>query len=739
MLLPIATRKVPADRVSAKLVRSVSNTSPGPASHMLNRRPDPADKPGCVNASRIRVAAGRIAATSCLALLLAPGAGPAADSGDVAAVAMTGDGWRAENVEFRFADLTRTGLTAELRVARFVLSEPRLELRDIRIECPGFTLSWREAHCPDARVRVKNSPLDLGDFRATFTHRFDTSETRVDARRVKAAGGTLNIGTRLRPSGWQANVLAEGLTPAALGKLAVAFTDLPEIPQLLGQINAQVTAAGSATSGTTKARISFLDISGGNDAGTAASEKLNASLSLEASRSDSGWRAELGVESSSGQLYVHPLFVDFAEYPLSGTVELTETTPLNWLVKYQVQQAGIGRADGVAEVGDGAWRKPGLLELNIPEASLPGAYLVYLQPLLVGTAADSLESVGSVRGRLRLRSGALQSLQLELDDLHIDDTRNRFALYGIDGSVNWEAQGTTQSRVSWQGGYGYRIGFGAAALAFAASGNHLQLASPAKIPVLDGALLINEFAIHNFGQPDVSLNFDGDIEPIGMRALTRALGWPPFSGSVSGSIPRMRYTGDAVTVDGILSARVFDGTVTVEKLRLSDPLGVLPELQAGIRLRRLDLASLTSAFSFGVIEGRLDGEISDMRMLGFSPVRFDAQLYTTPGDKSRRRISQQAIENISDLGGAGAGAVLSRGMLRFFESFAYDVIGWSCVLEDEVCRMDGVAPAPGTGYYIVRGKGLPRINVIGFSRRVSWPLLVEKLREISAGNTPEIR
>lgn len=224
-----------------------------------------------------------------------------------------------------------------------------------------------------------------------------------------------------------------------------------------------------------------------------------------------------------------------------------------------------------------------------------------------------------------------------------------------------------------------------------------------------------------------------------MRALTRALGWPPFPGSVSGSIPRMRYSEGAVTVDGALSARVFDGTVTVEKLRLSEPLGVLPELQANVSLRRLDLAALTSAFSFGNIEGRLDGDISDLRMLGFSPVRFKARLYSSPGDKSRHRISQQAIENISDLGGAGAGAVLSRGMLRFFESFAYDVIGWSCVLEDEVCRMDGVAPVPGTGYYIVRGKGLPRINVIGFSRRVSWPLLVEKLREVSAGNMPEIR
>jgi hypothetical protein len=43
-------------------------------------------------------------------------------------------------------------------------------------------------------------------------------------------------------------------------------------------------------------------------------------------------------------------------------------------------------------------------------------------------------------------------------------------------------------------------------------------------------------------------------------------------------------------------------------------------------------------------------------------------------------------------------------------------------MRDQVCAMDGIA-AKGKGYYILRGKGLPRIDVIGFERSVSWPAL----------------
>jgi hypothetical protein len=66
--------------------------------------------------------------------------------------------------------------------------------------------------------------------------------------------------------------------------------------------------------------------------------------------------------------------------------------------------------------------------------------------------------------------------------------------------------------------------------------------------------------------------------------------------------------------------------------------------------------------------------------------------------------------------------------LSLFEDFAYDEIGLSCRLRDGVCDMDGVGKAE-TGYYIVRGRGLPRVDVIGYNRRVAWEVLIGRLRD----------
>jgi hypothetical protein len=114
------------------------------------------------------------------------------------------------------------------------------------------------------------------------------------------------------------------------------------------------------------------------------------------------------------------------------------------------------------------------------------------------------------------------------------------------------------------------------------------------------------------------------------------------------------------------------------------------------------------------------------------PEAFDASFFTPPGDRSRHRISQRAVTNLSSIGGGSSGSVaaaLQGGFLRFFDEFRYDRLGLSCRLANDVCVMGGVLPAPG-GYYIVKGAGLPRINVIGSQNRVAWTTLVRQLGSI---------
>ena len=84
-------------------------------------------------------------------------------------------------------------------------------------------------------------------------------------------------------------------------------------------------------------------------------------------------------------------------------------------------------------------------------------------------------------------------------------------------------------------------------------------------------------------------------------------------------------------------------------------------------------------------------------------------------------------------------AALSSGFLRFFDDFNYERLGISCRLENDVCAMDGIAPAPNGGYYLVKGKGLPRIDVIGSSHRVDWPRLLERLVAATKGQGPVVQ
>ncbi|MDO7667638.1 MAG: hypothetical protein MUQ39_04530, partial [Pseudomonadota bacterium] len=210
---------------------------------------------------------------------------------------------------------------------------------------------------------------------------------------------------------------------------------------------------------------------------------------------------------------------------------------------------------------------------------------------------------------------------------------------------------------------------------------------------------------------------------ISMESLSAALGWPLLHGKLSGVIPKVSYFNQQLQVDGALMVKLFEGTTVIRDLRLDKPFGALPQLHANIDLTGLDLEILTQTFDFGKITGKLDGRLSDLRLSNWQPVQFDAYFATPEGDKSQRRISQKAIDNLSQIGG-GVGGILSRSFLRFFEDFSYQKLGLNCILRNEICAMSGVGEAK-QGYYIVKGGGLPpRINVVGYTWQVDWPDLI---------------
>ena len=132
------------------------------------------------------------------------------------------------------------------------------------------------------------------------------------------------------------------------------------------------------------------------------------------------------------------------------------------------------------------------------------------------------------------------------------------------------------------------------------------------------------------------------------------------------------------------------------------------------------------------MQGRIDADVKLLELADWKPVTFDASVRSSPGDY-RKRISQQAVQNISALGGGGAAAAIQRSFLRVFEEFGYDKLGLTCQLHNGICAMGGVEEAA-QGYVIVKGGGIPSLTVLGYNRNVSWETLLARVQGIVAGN-----
>jgi len=86
------------------------------------------------------------------------------------------------------------------------------------------------------------------------------------------------------------------------------------------------------------------------------------------------------------------------------------------------------------------------------------------------------------------------------------------------------------------------------------------------------------------------------------------------------------------------------------------------------------------------------------------------------------------------VGGGGGSVVqaLQSGVLKFFDEYSYEKLGIRCRLRGDVCEMSGIEPAP-NGYYIVKGAGIPRIDIMGNQGRVNWNQLMSSIATAEFG------
>jgi hypothetical protein len=618
-----------------------------------------------------------------------------------------GGGWSSGAVDLELGFLADNRLSLRLRSDGLSLPEPFGALGTLSVECPRAVATAAGVECRRGELGVE----------------------RAGGRALRVP---LSMGLAQSDGRWRLRLTAEGLAPGPLWALAADQGLLPALELGGGELSLSLLLVRNPGGPAAHLAAALSGLNFSDAPGLHVGEGLNARLEWHVAARGRSWRSRAELQVDAGQLYLDPVFLDAGVAPISVSAagDFHPSSGSLRLSRLRFHHDSVATVDGSLRLAGGGALEA--LDLRLSRAPLGPVYRTYLQPFAVGTLFDALQVEGDVEARLQWHGSAAQRrLQLDFHDAGVADDAGRFSIFGIDGSLDWDQSGDADaSTLAWEGGQLYRIDFGSGSLDGRFAGRRFDLGARLSVPLLGGGVDVDALEVTAIGTPDLQWKFRGAVQPMSLEALTGALGWPSFGGTLAGDIPLVSYAAGTITVDGSLDVEVFDGAVGIKRLSIADPFGVIPVLRADVDVHDLSLAALTGTFSFGNIQGKLEGRVHGLVLKDWKPTAFDARFATPDDDDSRHRISQRAVENLASLGGAGA--VLSSTFLRIFEEFSYRRLGISCRLDNGVCEMGGVAPAE-RGYFLVQGGGLPpRIDVLGFNRRVDWDVLLGRLQRVTS-------
>jgi len=591
----------------------------------------------------------------------------------------------------------QTRLTVSAQSA--TLPEPAGKLTNLSLVCPQPVIAEPRFGCESGHLTGRGGPTGALDLKVAAEMRTDTGVTTFSGTELEVAGTKANFDGRLDAKGWQVKARTGTTTIPALRKFAKPWLELPADLTIEGKATVELAAAdsGAGTVADIDVKLAGVDLT--NEASTIVGEKVNATARVRASLRDKSTGLDVHVAGTQGQTLLGPSLLDLAKNPL-------------------------------------ALEMRGDLAGNLLQ--FPAAYTSFVQITLAASLLGDLASSGTLSGELSVADNAVTSLHVVPRELELHDNKGRLQMSKVNGDVHWAPAGGIEARastISWASGGAYGLSGGAAELGFVAYGMNFALTRPTKLPVFDGAIAIDHLALGNLGADNMEVAFKGAVEPISMQMLAKAFGWPEFSGTLAAAIPGVTLKNNVLTFDGNVESQVFGGSIVGSNIRLQDPLGNFPQFFADVRARNLDLGQVTQTFEVGSITGKLEADVLGLELFAWTPQKFDARLATPKGDKSRHRISAKAVSSLSNVGGGGGGVVqaLQSGVLKFFDEYSYEKLGITCKLRGDVCEMSGIEPA-GVGYYIVKGAGIPRIDIVGNAGRVNWNQLMSSISTAEFGD-----
>jgi len=685
---------------------------------------------------------------------------------------ITGTGWQTEGVIVEWHWLKDNQVALKLNIATLILAQLKKPLENVILTCKQAQYDIKQMTCPLAELLIGGNLLDKPSINLSFSYYFKSQKIDFDLEELALAEGKIDLQAKSAPKGWQIQLNAHKIEFDKLLTQISQFINLP----VSFNLAAHFSHLEIKVFGDSKVRHASIDgeatgLKFANIKETQVGENMALKIALKTDiiyfpavstqikksqqslKQNKKYSVQGTLKINQGEVYIDPVYVEIKDKPISMMIDFVwQPTHLS-IHHFAYTHTDVINLQGTGEFKIGEKWDINTLSVQIMQSSLKPFYTSYLQSVFdEDNQLSQLDISGAIKGKLNWHKNQHYVIA-QLYDVNIEDSQKNFGLNGLRGKIQWHSTATDlPSHLHWEGAYltpslklpgsQIRINFNA---------HRLKLLAPWYQPIFDGAIRIEQFEWKDLGKENQAWQLQGQLYPISLSKLSTALEWPPLSGQLSGQIPNVTYRNKHLKIGGKLGIHVFDGDIVLHSLSLNEPFGELPELRANIEVNELNLKTLTEAFEFGEIQGQLSGYVNQLFLVDWQPISFDAYFGTPKDDKMPHKISQKAINNLSNLGGSAAANAISKSVLRFFEHFYYQHIGWGCRLETyivenglekKVCQMRGTGAAS-NGYYIIKGSLLPRIDIIGYEKSVNWNVLISRIQTVISAtgsiNAPVIK
>jgi hypothetical protein len=274
--------------------------------------------------------------------------------------------------------------------------------------------------------------------------------------------------------------------------------------------------------------------------------------------------------------------------------------------------------------------------------------------------------------------------------------------------------------------------------AISLSNNTLIFHQPVGLVIFGGTVEITNLAWPDVVNDPKAMSFALDLRLLQLQELTDALGWPRFSGTLSGAIPQIRSTGDTLRSEGQVDADLFGGQLQIDQMEIENLFSTVPSLKLAARFQNIRLEQVSDTFAFGKISGILEGAVNDLVITEGQPARFQAQVETVDRPESSQWISVEALNKITILSSGQDSNVLYGGLAGLFDNFRYSKMGFRASLRNDRLTLRGIESRDGKEFLVVGTLLPPTVNIISHTQEIGFSELLRRLERITT-EKPQVK